>query len=519
MMKRSARAGWIAQPVAAAVLRYGLALVSVAAAFLLAQAFVLFHLPQPFTAFALSAIAITFWWGGIGPGIVAVLLSLLLRTSVFEAEVDVLSRAFYALAFVVFAVLMTVVARRRHELEAAVAERTAALIAANQELKLEIAERRQAQYLAGQVFESSPDAIFIAGRDYRCLRVNPVYERTWGMPTERIVGRHVADVLGSDIFEQQIRPNLDRCFAGEEVAQADWFATALGRRYLAVSYSPLRPDAARLEAALVISRDLTDHVVASETLQQARADLAHINRVTTIGELTASLAHEISQPITAAATNANACVRWLSRQTPNVDEALDAAKSSVSEAHRAAEIISRTRQLFKKGAPQRELVDVNEVIADIVALLRDEAGRYGVSIRNELATDLPDAMGDRIQLQQVLMNLMVNGIDAMKDVDGTRALTLATRRDDGGRLLVSVSDTGVGLPPDVDRIFEAFVTTKPHGTGMGLAISRSIVESHGGRLWATSNGGRGAVFAFTLPARRPGTATRPAEASTPAPRG
>ena len=174
----------------------------------------------------------------------------------------------------------------------------------------------------------------------------------------------------------------------------------------------------------------------------------------------------------------------------------------VKDGTRAAEIISRIRLLFKKGTPQRELVDVNEVIREMIVLLRGEATRYTISVRTELAADLPQVMGDRVQLQQVLMNLMLNGIDAMKDVDGTRELAIKSQQAENEQLLVSVSDTGVGLPAQqADQIFNAFFTTKPHGTGMGLSISRSIVESHGGRLWAADNSPRGASFHLTLPTK------------------
>jgi C4-dicarboxylate-specific signal transduction histidine kinase len=238
---------------------------------------------------------------------------------------------------------------------------------------------------------------------------------------------------------------------------------------------------------------------AEEALRQARADLAYVSRVTTMGELTASLAHEVNQPIGAAVTNANTCLRWLAGDTPNLEEARAAAMRVVNDGRRAAEIISRIRLLFKKGTPERRLLDVNEVIREMVVLLRSEATRYSVSVRTELAADLPQVMGDRVQLQQVLMNLIMNSIDAMKDADGTRELAIKSQRAENEQLLVSVSDTGVGLPPQqADQIFNAFFTTKVQGTGMGLSISRSIVESHGGRLWAADNSQRGAIFHLTL---------------------
>ncbi len=241
---------------------------------------------------------------------------------------------------------------------------------------------------------------------------------------------------------------------------------------------------------------------AEETLRQAQADLAHVNRVTTMGELTASLAHEVNQPIAAAVTNANTCLRWLAGGNPNLEEARAAAMRIVKDGTRAAEIINRIRLLFKKGTPQRELVDINEVIREMIGFLRSEAARHNILVGTELATDLPQFMGDRVQLQQVMMNLMTNGIDAMKDADGTRKLAIKSQRAENEQILVTVSDTGVGLPAqEADQIFKAFFTTKPHGTGMGLSISRSIVESHDGRMWAAENSPRGASFCFTLPTK------------------
>jgi PAS domain S-box-containing protein len=247
------------------------------------------------------------------------------------------------------------------------------------------------------------------------------------------------------------------------------------------------------------STDITERKQAEEALHQAQKDVARINRITTMGELTASLAHEVKQPIAAAVTDANTCVRWLSRDDPDVEEAREAASRVVKDATRAAEIITRVRQLFKKGTPEQALIDVNEIIREMIVLLGSDATRYDVSIQTELAKDLPQVMGDRVQMQQVLMNLMTNSIDAMKDLDGTRELIISSQAEDG-QLMISVSDTGVGLPPkQADQIFDAFFTTKPQGTGMGLRISRSIVESHGGRLWAADNSPRGASFHLTLP--------------------
>jgi C4-dicarboxylate-specific signal transduction histidine kinase len=250
------------------------------------------------------------------------------------------------------------------------------------------------------------------------------------------------------------------------------------------------------EALLAQSREREQ---TEEALRQTQADLARAHRVSSMGELAASLAHEVNQPIAAAITEANTCLRWLSRDQPDVEEARAAASRIIQDGRRASDIVKRVRTLFRKGTLQRELVDLNEIIREMNLLLRTEATQFAVLVRTELAADLPQVMGDRVQLQQVLMNLTTNSIDAMKGVDGTRELIIRSQRDENGQVLISVSDTGVGLPPQqAEQIFDAFFTTKPHGTGMGLRISRSIVESHGGRLWAAANFARGANFNFTL---------------------
>lgn len=238
---------------------------------------------------------------------------------------------------------------------------------------------------------------------------------------------------------------------------------------------------------------------AEEELRQARADLTRVSRITTMGELTASLAHEVNQPIAAAVINANSVSRWLAAVPPDVEEARAAAARMVKDATRAADIINRVRLLFRKGESTTELVDVNSIIEEMTRLLRGEAAQHAVSTTLALALDLPTLVGDRIQLQQVVMNLMVNGIEAMKEVDTARELVVTSQREREDRVLVSVRDTGVGLPGEGDEIFRAFFTTKAQGTGMGLSISRSIIEAHGGRLWASNVSPRGACFHFTLP--------------------
>jgi PAS domain-containing protein len=303
--------------------------VSVAVAVSLARAFLYFHLPQPFAAFALSAIAVTFWYAGTAPGICAAVLASLLRSFFFEPNTGAESRVLYELVFLVFALLMTRVARARNDLESRVEERAAELTRSSDSLRREIADRNQAEYLTSKVFECSPDAVSIIGTDYRYERVNPVYERVWGRSVESIAGMSVADLWGFELFETKLRPLLDRCFAGEDVSFSDWIDGLRGHQYVAISYSPLNSSPHRVEGALVISRDLTEYALESEALRQAQSDLAHASRLTTMGELTASLAHEVNQPITAAVNGASACVRWLTRDDPDVEEARDAASGVI----------------------------------------------------------------------------------------------------------------------------------------------------------------------------------------------
>jgi PAS domain S-box-containing protein len=365
----------------------------------------------------------------------------------------------------------------------------------------DITKRKRAEYLAGHVFETSPDAIYIVGRDYRYRRVNPVFARRWRLPAEEIVGMRMADLAGKEPFEETYKPNLDRCFAGEEVSFGGWFPTPGGRRYLAATYSPLRPDSERVEAALAVTRDLTDRVRESEALQEAQAELAHVTRVMTLGELTASIAHEVNQPLAAIVADANASLNWLAASPPDLGSVREALDAIVKDGHRASEVIRRVRQLATKTSPQKARLDMNDVIRDVVPLIGTEMRSHEVSLRIDLAPALPPVLADRVQLQQVLINLVMNGIEAMTSVDGrSRELAIRSQPEDDDHVVVAVQDAGVGIDAQkTDQLFSAFYTTKPDGMGMGLSISRSIIEAHGGRLWATPNPDHGATFHFALP--------------------
>jgi PAS domain S-box-containing protein len=321
-----------------------------------------------------------------------------------------------------------------------------------------------------------------------------------GLSIEALLGSGWQSIVHPDDRARYIAKWNSALAAGEPVEiEARVWTAQRDYRWLLVRNVPLRDGLGEIVKWYGTGIDIEDRKRAEESLRKAQADLAHANRVTTMGELCASLAHEINQPISGAITNASTCMRRLDREQPDLDGARAAASLIIRDANRAAEIINRVRLFFRKGVVTKERVDVNEMIREMELLLHHEATQHSVSVQTKLAADQPLIVADRIQLQQVLMNLMINGIDAMKAVDGPRQLTLGTQNDSAEQLLVSVADTGIGLPPNqAGQIFNAFFTTKEYGTGMGLRISRTIIEAHGGRLWATDNHPRGASFHFTL---------------------
>jgi C4-dicarboxylate-specific signal transduction histidine kinase len=253
---------------------------------------------------------------------------------------------------------------------------------------------------------------------------------------------------------------------------------------------------------IALLRSNLERQSAEEALKKTEEELARVARVTAMGELTASIAHEVNQPLAAVVTNGNASLRWLANDPPNFDEARQALRNIVRDGTRASEVIARIRAVLKKSEPAARRLDLNEIIREIVALTQSEVERRGASLRTDLAANLPAVMGDRVGLQQVLLNLVINALDAMNDVmDRPRIIRISTSAPEPKSVLIAIQDSGVGLGPEkVTRLFDAFYTTKPGGLGMGLSISRSIVEEHGGRLWAAANDGPGATFQFTLPA-------------------
>jgi C4-dicarboxylate-specific signal transduction histidine kinase len=274
------------------------------------------------------------------------------------------------------------------------------------------------------------------------------------------------------------------------------------RRLIRWSNTVMRDAQGRAIGATSIGEDITERKRAQEGLENAQAELAHVARVATLGEMTASIAHEINQPLGAIANSASACLRWLEAQ--KLEEARRSASRIIAESHRASEIIGRIRELAKKAPPRKDWLDINETINEVIELAHSEVQRNGVAVENQLSDDVPLVLADRVQLQQVILNLMMNAIEAMSGAgEGPRELLVRSGTDESQRILISIQDSGPGLDPkSLDHIFDAFYTTKPQGLGMGLAISRSLVEAHGGRLWASANAPHGAVFQFTLPVEK-----------------
>ena len=271
-------------------------------------------------------------------------------------------------------------------------------------------------------------------------------------------------------------------------------------RWLLVRVVPLRDETGKIVKWYGTSTDVEDLKRTEEALSKSHAELAHVTRVMTMGELAASIAHEVNQPLSAIMNNGSACLRWLNGAAPDLDEAREAARRIIRDGNRAGEVITRIRALLRKTDTEKARLDINQTVREVVMLTRNGAARKGVTLRMDLAADLPPVLGDRVQLQQVILNLVMNGVEAMTSTPGRpRELLIRSRPYESDKALVAVQDSGVGLDgQDLEKLFDAFYTTKPQGMGMGLAISRSIVEDHGGRLWASPNDGPGATFQFTL---------------------
>jgi len=360
--------------------------------------------------------------------------------------------------------------------------------------------QKQTAYL-DELFELAPEAIVLRDVNNRVVRINREFTRLFGYTSEEFVGRPFAELITPDELRgegERYGYLLDR---GQRV-EAETIRQRKDGTRLHVSFvaAPVSVSGGQI-AVYAIYRDITERKQAEASLREARAELTHVTRVMILGEMTASIAHEINQPLAAVANNAGACLRWLAGQPPNLEEARQSVELIIGDAHRAGEIIRRIRALAKKSPPRKDWLNINEIIMEVITLARGEIERNHVSLQTQLSSDVPLILGDRIQLQQVILNLIINAVEAIGGTnDGPRELLIGSRKSESKGVTVSVEDSGPGLNPEsLGHLFTAFYTTKPKGMGMGLAISRSIIEAHGGRLWATANDERGATFQFTLP--------------------
>ena len=433
--------------------------------------------------------------------------------------------------------------RTAEKLDQRVVRRTRQLIAVNEELRKEIIEHKRAdaelreseqryrhifQTAGVSIWEEDFSQVTAAIDDLKAQGVRNFSQYIAAHPEfiqQAISMVKIIDVNDATVklFEAQSKdellvslhkiflPKTEEVFAGELIAiaegrtnfESETVLQTLRGDKLAVLFTiafPRQP--AKLNSVLVSIMDITERKRADEALHKTQAELAHVTRVATLGELTASIAHEVKQPLAAIVTNGNACLRWLAGDSPNLDEARETARRIIRDGNRAGDVIGRIRTLLRKTGTEKELLDMNQAVREVVALAEGEVRRNGVALRTELTGDLPPILGDRVELEQVVLNLIMNAIEAMSAIgDRPRELVVRTQSGEVDQVCVTVQDSGIGLDPQsMGRIFDAFYTTKSQGMGMGLAISRSIVENHGGQLWAVPNEGPGATFQFTLQA-------------------
>jgi PAS domain S-box-containing protein len=372
------------------------------------------------------------------------------------------------------------------------------------EINNEITERKRAEKglreKAG-LLDLTHDTVFVRDMNDRIRYWNRGAEELYGWIQKEAIGQ-VSHQLMKTNFPAPLKvineELLDRGRWEGELVHTKRDGTQVR---VASRWSLQRDEQGRPAAILETNNDITERKRAEDSLLKTQAELAHVTRLTTLGELTASIAHEVNQPLAAIVTNSNASLRWLASEPPNLDKSRQAIGRIIKDGNRASEIISRIRGLVKNAPPRKDWVDVNEIIVEVIGLALNEADRNQIFLKSHLSSELPLVLGDRVQLQQVILNLIINGVEAMGRItEGSRELVVSSENDEANGLLVAVRDTGVGLEStNLNQLFDAFFTTKPNGMGMGLAISRSIIEAHGGRLWATANSPQGAIFQFTLP--------------------
>ena len=368
---------------------------------------------------------------------------------------------------------------------------------------LDETDRLRAQSRLAAIISSSDDAIVGKTIDGVVTSWNAGATNVFGYDAEEMIDQPITRIIPSELETEEIEI-LRRIGRGERIKNYKTVRLAKnGRRVdISLSVSPVLDQSGKVVGISKVARDITAEKRAEAELQQIRDELARVARVTTLGELTAAIAHEVNQPLTGVINSGNACLRWLSGETPNLEAARKSVERMISEGNRAAKVIKRLRALVEKTPAQRERLSINDAITEILPVIDSEIRRNSISLRTELANDLPPISGDRIQLQQVMLNLILNAIDAMSGTAVPRDLLVTSAKGDPNEVMVAVCDSGTGLDEkSLDRLFEAFYTTKAQGMGIGLAVSRTIVQTHGGLLWARPNKPRGAVFAFTLPVK------------------
>jgi two-component system, LuxR family, sensor kinase FixL len=498
-----------------AVLRYALSVSSVVAAVI-----VTYLLPQDFFISLLFylAIMLSAWFGGLGPGLVASLLATLAINYFFlnrapATLIDLMDLpkivVFFGSAFLISSWSVgksrpdSLIRRARLEPERIIQERSADLVQSNDRLQAEIAERGRAEILLREqshLLDLTHDTIFARDLNDIITYWNRGAEELYGWKRQEALGK-VSHQLLQTIFPARMEEITNELFR-----RGRWEGEIIHKKrdgtpvIVASRWSLQRDEQGRPVATLETNNDMTERKQAEEKLRMAQDELAHVTRLMTMGELASSIAHEVNQPLSAVVTNGNACLRWLASEPANLDETRECIRRIIRDGNRASEVIARIRALAKKSSIEKALLNLNDAIREVLALTDNEARRGGVWVRTELAVGLPTVRGDRVQLQQVILNLVVNGIEAMKAIsDRPRELLIKSDRYESGKVLIAVQDSGIGLDQEsLDRIFNAFYTTKPEGMGLGLSISRSIIEAHGGRLWARPNAGFGTTFQFTL---------------------
>lgn len=482
--------------------RYGLAVVTVAVALLITKALVRY---TDVTPLFYAAIVVSAWFGGRGPGLLAVALSTLAIDFYFVEPLYTLRLGGKSLTFLLVFGLLAVVtswmSSKRRQAEEALRQARDDLDLRVQERTKELRQANQVLRERANLLDLTHDTVFVRDMNDVITFWNRGAEERYGWSRDEAIGRVSHDInrTGFPAPLPEINAELTRTgrWEGELLhTRRDGSVVTVASRW-----ALQRDEQGNPVAVLETNNDITERRRAEEALQKVQSELAHATRVMTLGELTASIAHEVNQPLAAIVTNGNACLRWLGGAQPNFVEARQAVERIIKDSYRASEVIARVRTLVKKAPPRNDLVDLNEVIVEVLALAQSQARRNHVFLKRELAENLPPVLGDRVQLQQVMLNLIINGLEAIaKGSDGERELTVSSGQGESNNLFVAVRDTGSGIDPaTTERLFDAFFTTKADGMGMGLAISRTIIESHGGRLWATANSPKGSVFQFTLP--------------------